>query len=49
VKAWLDGIAPKPAAKGEAGQREPPPSDDQLAKRVQELEERLRQLESKKP
>lgn len=47
VKAWLDGIAPTSTKKVELSQDAPPTPDDQLASRVQELEERLRQLESK--
>jgi polyhydroxyalkanoate synthesis repressor PhaR len=47
VKAWLDGISPKPN-KVDATRRDTPPSaDETLANRIQELEERLRQLESK--
>lgn len=43
VKAWLDGIAPKPAGEGEAHEEE----RSHLAQRVRELEQRLRELESK--
>jgi len=49
VKAWLDGISPKPAKEVEAHQDTPPSANDELANRIQELEQRLRQLESKKP
>jgi polyhydroxyalkanoate synthesis repressor PhaR len=52
VKAWLDGISPKPTEDtADAGthQDEPPNDDGQLAQRIQELEQRLRQLESQEP
>ncbi|MBI2477938.1 MAG: polyhydroxyalkanoate synthesis regulator DNA-binding domain-containing protein [Planctomycetia bacterium] len=48
VKAWLDGITPKPAKEDEAPRAAPQSgADDNLANRIHELEERLRQLESK--
>jgi len=47
VKAWLDNIAPRPAAAAVPPPPEPPPADPAiLAQRVAELEARLRQLES---
>jgi len=48
MKAWLDGIAPKLPAEPKAQREAPASVDNTLADRIQELEERLRQLESKK-
>jgi polyhydroxyalkanoate synthesis repressor PhaR len=48
MKAWLDGIAPKPRVEEKVRRDATASSDDQLADRIHELEERLRQLESKK-
>ncbi|HRX81449.1 MAG TPA: polyhydroxyalkanoate synthesis regulator DNA-binding domain-containing protein [Pirellulaceae bacterium] len=48
MKAWLDGIAPKLPAEPKAQREVPASVDNTLADRIQELEERLRQLESKK-
>jgi polyhydroxyalkanoate synthesis repressor PhaR len=45
VKAWLDGIAPQPVEEGETE----PEQNSHLAQRVRDLEERLRELESKEP
>ena len=47
VKAWLDGISPKPTKEDKIARDTPPSADDNLASRIHELEERLRQLESK--
>lgn len=47
VKAWLDGIAPKPPQEEKALRDTPSVPKDSLANRLHELEERLRQLESK--
>lgn len=47
VKAWLDGIAAKPAAPTEAPQDGHPEDESHLAQRVRDLEERLKELESK--
>ncbi|MCA9119443.1 MAG: polyhydroxyalkanoate synthesis regulator DNA-binding domain-containing protein [Planctomycetaceae bacterium] len=47
VKAWLDGISPASSARSEPSKETDSGQDDQLASRIQELEERLRQLESK--
>jgi polyhydroxyalkanoate synthesis repressor PhaR len=51
IKAWLDSIVPhKPAARQKIKLQDTSPDDaDQLAKRVAELELRLRQLESEHP
>lgn len=49
VKAWLDSIAPKPAASGgpaEQPSATSPENAAELARRVAQLEERLRQLEN---
>lgn len=48
MKAWLDGFAPKPHAEEKSRRDAPASADDKLADRIHELEERLRQLESKK-
>lgn len=48
MKAWLDGIAPKPHAEEKSRRDAPASADDELADRIHELEERLRQLEAKK-
>ena len=48
MKAWLDGIAPKLPAEPKVQREVPASVDNTLADRIQELEERLRQLESKK-
>lgn len=48
MKAWLDGIAPKPHAEEKVRRDAPASADDKLADRIHELEERLRQLEAKK-
>lgn len=47
VKAWLDGIAPTSAKRSEPPENTESNAGDDLAIRIQELEERLRQLESK--
>lgn len=44
VKAWLDGIAPKPSLESKSS---PDDNDEELARRLEQLEERLRQLEAK--
>lgn len=48
MKAWLDGIAPKPHTEEKSRRDAPASADDKLADRIHELEERLRQLEAKK-
>jgi hypothetical protein len=44
VKAWLDGIG---ASMGENGREQPRQPSERLALRIEQLEERLRQLESR--
>jgi polyhydroxyalkanoate synthesis repressor PhaR len=48
MKAWLDGIAPKPHTEEKSRRDAPASTDNKLADRIHELEERLRQLEAKK-
>jgi polyhydroxyalkanoate synthesis repressor PhaR len=48
MKAWLDGIAPKPHTEEKSRRDATASADDELADRIHELEERLRQLEAKK-
>ena len=47
VKAWLDGIAPRPSRSSEA--TDSVDDSSELAKRVEQLENRLREVESKEP
>lgn len=50
VKAWLDGIVPKPAEAAASPLADDAEKDDaeKLARRVEQLEQRLRQLENHK-